>query len=151
MIDIETARQLVIQTVPFNHILGIQIEAIEPDRVELGLPEASNLLNHVGTVHAVAQYGLGEAASGTMTVCAFNDLMTAGVVPLAVEAHVRYRRPAQGALRGIATLSAQKQEDVRTVFAQTQRARFPVTVQVLTSQDVTAMELEITWMLLRQK
>jgi thioesterase domain-containing protein len=151
MIDQHRLHELMVQHVPFNQLLGIRVEAVRSDGVEVALPERPNLLNHVGTLHATAQFGLAEAASGSMIVSAFADLLQADFVPLAVEATVKYRRPAQGPLQATVSLTQEQQSAIRTRLAQSGRVRIPLTVRVSTSQNITVMELEITWMVLKQR
>ena len=81
------------QAVPFNRVLGVQFIAVEAERAEAMLPEAPERLNHVGTMHAVAQFGLGEATSGAMVLAAFTDLQGEGYIPLAASAQITYRKP----------------------------------------------------------
>ncbi len=151
MIDRDHLDELMVQHVPFNQLLGIRVEAVHPDSVEVVLPERPNLLNHVGTLHATAQFGLAEAASGSMIVSAFADLLQTGFVPLTVGATARYRRPAQGTLKATVSLPQEQQSTIRAQLGQSGRARIPLTVRVSTSQDITVMELEITWMMLKQR
>jgi acyl-coenzyme A thioesterase PaaI-like protein len=151
MINQERLQELMVQHVPFNQLLGICVEAVRSDSVEVLLPERPSLLNHVRTLHATAQFGLAEATSGTMIVSAFADLLQTDFVPLAVEATVKYRRPAQGTLRRTVSLSQEQQSEIRTRLAQSGRARIPLSVRVLTEQNIAVMELEIIWMVLRQR
>lgn len=151
MIDQDRLHELMVQHVPFNQLLGIRVEAVLSDSVEVVLPECPNLLNHVGTLHATAQFGLAEAASGSMIVSAFADLLQTDFVPLAVEATVKYRRPAIGTLKATVSLPQEQQSAIRTRLVQSGRARIPLSVRVLTSQNIAVMELEITWMVLKQR
>lgn len=151
MPDIEAVRRLMLQEVPFNRVLDIQIEAIEAERAEVILPAAPARLNHVGTVHAAAQFGLGEAASGTLVVAAFGDLMEQGYVPLVTRATIRYRRGASGDLRAIAQLPAAEQQRMRDEVALTGRARFSVPVEVMSADGTVTTELEVEWIVLKQR
>ena len=63
----------------------------------LELPLRAPLLNHLGTVHAAAQFALAEAASAECLLRHFGEL--AGEVRAVVRsAEVKYRRPASGDL-----------------------------------------------------
>jgi len=149
MLDISSVRQFIVQSVPFNQVLGITIATITPDAVEVILPETPEQRNHVGTIHAAAQFGLGEATSGTLVVAAFGDLFQQGIVPLAAKAAITYRKAATGELRGKATLSQQEQSRVRDEIAQGQRARFTIPVQLTKSDGTVTTELEVSWTLLK--
>jgi len=48
-----------VAAIPFNRFLGLRA-----DGVSLTLPADPNYQNHLGTVHAGAQFALAEAASG---------------------------------------------------------------------------------------
>lgn len=151
MADLESVNAMMTQAVPFNRVLGIQVTAVEPERVEVALPDAAERLNHVGTVHAAAQFGLGEAASGAMVVASFGDLQVEGFVPLAAEATIRYRRGAKGDLRGVATLVLAEQERIRRSVRETGRARFTVPVQLYDGAGVVTTELEVGWALVARR
>lgn len=151
MIDQDRLYELIVQHIPFNQLLGMRLEAVRADSVEMILPESSHLLNHVGTVHATAQFGLAEATSGAIIVSAFADLLQVDFVPLPVKATATYRRPAQGILKGTVSLSQEQQQEIRVRLAQSGRARIPLSVRVLADQNRAVMELAITWMILKQR
>ena len=148
MLDVEAVRQMVMDAVPFNRVLGVRVESVEPERVTLTLPESPERLNHVGTIHAAAQFGLGEATAGTMTLLAFSDLQRQGYAPVVTDASVAYRKPASGELRGVATLSAEQQAHVRSEIAAGARPRFTIAVQLFDHQGVITTELRFEWVLL---
>jgi acyl-coenzyme A thioesterase PaaI-like protein len=49
--------------ISINKALGMQLLPVEDAHI-LEMPESPLLLNHVGTVHASAQFALAEASSG---------------------------------------------------------------------------------------
>jgi acyl-coenzyme A thioesterase PaaI-like protein len=151
MLDISEVRQFIVQAVPFNQVLGITIAHIAPESVEVVLPEAPERRNHVGTVHAAAQFGLGEATSGTLVVAAFGDLFEQGIVPLAAKATITYRKAASGELRGTAFLSLQEQQRIRDEVVREKRSRFTLPVQLMKSDGSITTELEVSWSLLKQQ
>lgn len=148
MLDVEAVRQLVMSAVPFNRVLGVRVELVEPERVTLLLPEAPERLNHVGTIHAAAQFGLGEASAGTMALVAFSDLQRQGYAPVVTEASVSYRKPARGELRGEATLPAEEQARVRSEIAAGGRPRFTIAVRLSDQEGAITTELRFEWALL---
>ena len=150
MLDITAVRQFIVQAVPFNQVLGMTVAQISLESVEVILPEAPEQRNHVGTVHTAAQFGLGEATSGTFVVAAFGDLFQQGIVPLAVKATITYRKAASGELRGRAFLSQQEQQRIRDEVIQEKRSRFTVPVQLMKSDGTLTTELEVSWSLLTQ-
>ncbi len=148
MLDAETVRQMVMDAIPFNRVLGVRVETVEPERVTVLMPESPERLNHVGTTHAAAQFGLGEATAGTMTLLAFSDLQRQGYTPVVTDATISYRRPARGELRGEAALSAEEQARVRSEIAAGGRPRFSIDVRLTDQQRNTTTELRFEWVLL---
>ncbi|HEX8995530.1 MAG TPA: YiiD C-terminal domain-containing protein [Ktedonobacterales bacterium] len=148
MLDAADINRLLNDSVPFNRVLGAQVESVAPERVTATLPEAPERLNHVATTHAVAQFGLGEVTSGSMTLCAFADLQRQGYAPVVTEAAVTYLKPARGAMRGEATFSAQEQARVRDEIAAGGRPRFSIAVRLFDAQETLTTELRFEWTLL---
>ncbi|MDE3228523.1 MAG: YiiD C-terminal domain-containing protein [Chloroflexota bacterium] len=148
MLDATALRQIMLEAVPFNRVLGAQVETVEPERVTVILPASPERLNHVGTVHAAAQFGLGEATAGAMCVAAFADLQRRGIAPVVTDASVRYRKPARGEMRGEATLSAAEQARVREEIAAGGRPRFSIAVRLTDQQGTATTELTFEWALL---
>lgn len=148
MLELEAVRSLFMDNVPFARVLGVQVTAVAPERVEVTLPESPDRLNHVGTVHAAAQFGLGETASGVMVISAFSDLQGQGAVPLAANATITYRKAARGELHAVAILSADEQARVRNDLATGNKARFTVPVQLLDRDENVTSEMNVEWALL---
>ncbi|HEX3272870.1 MAG TPA: YiiD C-terminal domain-containing protein [Ktedonobacterales bacterium] len=151
MADLETVSAIMTQAVPFNRVLGLQFVAVEPERAEVVMPEAPERLNHVGTIHAAAQFGLGEAASGAMVMAAFADLQGEGYIPLAASAQIAYRKPSKGDLRGVATLTTDEQARVRAEVEANGKARFSIPVQLLDAQGVVTTEITVEWALIKPR
>ena len=103
--------------VPFNRFLGLRL-----NESVLTLPADSNYHNHIGAVHASAQFSLAEAASGQWLLERFGD--AAGDY-LAVVRHVelKYRRPAAGELTAKAEVSAEEEERFRNTLERRGRLR----------------------------
>jgi acyl-coenzyme A thioesterase PaaI-like protein len=88
----------------FNQRLGL-LEAPAGSSHLLELPFTPALHNHLGTMHAAAQFALAEATSAECLQRHFGD--AAGRVLAVVRgAEVRYRRPATGDLLAYATPDA---------------------------------------------
>lgn len=151
MLDLAAVQAIMTGAVPFNRVLGIRVEAVAPERVEVVLPEAPERLNHVGTLHAAAQFGLGEATSGSMMVAAFGDLQAAGAVPLAAEATIRYRKASRGELRGVATLAHDEQARVRGEIEASGKSRCTVQVQLIDAGGTVTTEMSVEWVLLKRQ
>ena len=148
MLDVETVNQLMTDAVPFQRMLGPRVESVAPERVTVVLPESPERLNHVGTTHAAAQFGLGEATSGAMALVAFWDLQDKGYAPVVTSASVTYHKPARGQLRGEATLSAEEQARIRGEIAAGGRPRFTIAVRLTDQAETLTTELRFEWTLL---
>jgi acyl-coenzyme A thioesterase PaaI-like protein len=151
MANLESVRAIMTQAVPFNRVLELQFVAVEPERAEVVLPEAPERLNHVGTIHAAAQFGLGEAASGAMVMGAFADLQGEGYIPLAASAQIGYRKPSKGDLRAVATLSTAEQARIRADLETNGKARFSIPVELRDAQGVVTTEITVEWALLKPR
>jgi uncharacterized protein (TIGR00369 family) len=151
MPDLATVRSLLTEAIPFNRVLGIRVESVAEEQAEVTLPASPEHLNPVGTVHAAAQFGLGEAASGAMLLAAFGDLQAAGAVPLAQDALIRYRAPARGELRAVASLPGEGRERIRQEVRETGRAHFTIPVKVYDADGKLTTELEVGWVLLLKR
>ena len=106
------------EQVPFAQHVGAHVSVVDAESAEAILPAAQERLNHVGTVHAVAQFGLGEVASGGLVLAAFSDLMAEGYAPIAAAASITYVRPGRGDLRAVSQLSRADQDTVRAQVAE---------------------------------
>ncbi len=125
--------------IPFNRFLGLR-----PDGSVLTLPEDPKYQNHVGTVHAGAQFSLAEAASGQWLLGKFGD---AAADYLAVVRHVeaKYRHPATGELTAKAEVSAEEADRFRDTLERRGRAAIEVRVQVLGADKAITLEATFEW------
>jgi len=87
----------------------------------LELPFTAELHNHLGTVHAAAQFALAEAASAECLQCRFGA--SAGPVRAVVrQAEVKYRQPASGDLLAYGTPDESTERDLLNDLANRHRA-----------------------------
>jgi acyl-coenzyme A thioesterase PaaI-like protein len=102
------------------------------DRPELGslcLDEAPEVRNHLGTIHAAAQFGLAEAASGEFLRTRFAAL-AASCVAVVRRADVTYRAPARGRIYAKASVDEQRLREFEDRIAGRGRAFISVGVAV---------------------
>ena len=125
--------------IAFNRFLGLRW-----DGSVLTLPEDARYQNHVGTVHAGAQFSLAEAASGQWLLGKFGD---AAADYLAVVRHVdvKYRRPATGELTAKAEVSDEEAERFRDTLERRRRAAIEVGVQVCGADRGVTLEGTFEW------
>ncbi len=94
-IDETLVRQALVDAVPFNVLLGIEVLEAKPGRGVVRLPAAEQLRNHVGSQHAGALFLAGEAAGGAAFVGAFAASM-GEITFLLRGARISYARRAHG-------------------------------------------------------
>jgi acyl-coenzyme A thioesterase PaaI-like protein len=151
MTDLATVRMMLLDLVPFNRHLGVEVVDAGAEFALVQLAENPAHHNHVGTIHAGVQFTLCEAASGAMAIAAFGDLIMAGVVPLATTATIIYKAPAGGDLRARGTLPAEEQARVRGELEGGRKARFTVQVTLMALTDDTPLtQTSVEWILLKR-
>lgn len=111
--------------IPFVRTVGIQRDA----EGRLMLPGADELHNHLGTLHASAQFALAETASGDQLQRLFPELV-GRVVPLLRGAEVKFRKPATGPVHALASVSDEARERFNTHLQRKGRASISVHVEV---------------------
>jgi acyl-coenzyme A thioesterase PaaI-like protein len=151
MLDIEAIRRQLTESVPFSRVLGVHVVSAGIGQAETVLPESPERMNHVGTVHAVAQFGLGETTAGMMLIGTFSDLQAQGFVPVVVDVAIHYLKPARGDLHGRATLSSEEQTRIREEVEQTGRSRVTIPVVLADDAGTPTTAFEIGWVLLKPR
>ena len=149
MMDVTAIDQTLFAQVPFAQHVGAHVTAVSAESAQATLPAAHERLNHVGTVHAVAQFGLGEVASGGVVLAAFTELMAEGYAPIAASATIKYVRPGRGELRAVSRFAMTEQQAARAQIAEAGKARFTVPVQIFDSADQLISEMTVEWVLLK--
>ncbi len=132
---------------PLNHALGM-LPAGGGSGCILEMPGSALGLNHLGTVHASAQFALAEAASSQFLL---DDLGSAAVGVFAVlrSSEVKFRKAAQGSLAATATF-ADGQASPRETLATRSRATATILVELTDSQSITTFTGTFDWFLQRQ-
>jgi acyl-coenzyme A thioesterase PaaI-like protein len=151
MVDIDVIRRQLTDSVPFSRVLGVQVVSAGIGQAEAVLPESPERRNHVGTVHAVAQFGLGETTSGMVLVATFTDLQAQGFVPVVADVAIHYLKAARGDLHSRASLSSEEQNRIREEVGRTGRSRVTIPVILTDDSGTSTTEFEITWVLLKPR
>ncbi|MDR1616581.1 MAG: DUF4442 domain-containing protein [Syntrophomonadaceae bacterium] len=98
---------------PFNVLIGLRYSD-NADYMFM-LEDKNQYQNHVGTVHASAQFALAEATSGHYLKQEFFSELP-DLIPLLKKVEVRYRKPAKGKLFSKAALKdVNKQEVIASI------------------------------------
>jgi acyl-coenzyme A thioesterase PaaI-like protein len=139
------------EQVPFAQHVGAHVTAVGDESAEAALPEGHERLNHVGTIHAVAQFGLGEVASGALVLAVFSAQMAEGYAPVAASASIRYLKAGRGELRAVSHFTQAEQEAVRAQVAANGKARFTIPVQIVDSAGQIISEMTVEWALIKPR
>jgi acyl-coenzyme A thioesterase PaaI-like protein len=131
-----------------NRALGMQLAPVGDGHM-LQMPESPLLLNHVGTVHASAQFALAEASSGEYLLRQLGELQSQ-VFAVLRTSDVKFRKPAHGMLRATARFAEGTSDSLSGALAARGRALASVLVEVADAQGVVTMTGQFDWFLQRQ-
>jgi hypothetical protein len=136
-----------IEGIPFHRLIGVR--APRPgEAAMLALDDGPGLHNHLGTIHASAQYALAEACSGALLLDRLGDLAST-VVPVLRRGEVKYRHPARGTLCASAALAAVDEARVRSELATKGRSMVQIAVQVVDPAQAVVLTAALYWFLQR--
>lgn len=120
--------------IPFNHFIGIK-ESDQPKYL-LMLDKSDNQLNHLGTMHASAQFSLAEATSGYFLLKAFKE-MANRVIPVVRKSELKFRKPAMGNIYSTADFAGTTPDKVREELNNSGRALVTVETKIFDDQNQT--------------
>ncbi|MCH9741133.1 MAG: DUF4442 domain-containing protein [Epsilonproteobacteria bacterium] len=132
-----------INKVPFSKYIGIQQE-----NDTLKLEPNLSVENHIGTIHASAQFTLAETQSGLLLERLFPEYKNQ-VVPLLRSSTVKYKNPATKTVKAYASVDEEAREKFKEQFLKRGRATITVTIEVRDSDDVITMVGEFGWFVQR--
>jgi len=128
---------------PFNQHVGLEIDEARQGRAVGRLAVREQLHNHIGTLHAAAQFTLIEALSGAAAMSMLSDRLTE-VTPLVEAVEVRYLKLLKGDASGVATLTASASDISQSLEVQG-RARFDVAISLSDSQGLECTTALAHW------
>ena len=131
--------------IPFVKHIGIEQEGSR-----LALASSHEVENHIGTIHASAQFALAETQSGLFLQEEFSDI-EGEVLPLLRSSTVKYKSPAITKLKAVATVNDEIKDKFKEQFLKRGRATISVEVKLLDSDDVVTMVGEFVWFVQRLK
>lgn len=132
--------------VPMVGTLCLEWVDLSRDRAVMRLPDQQPYHNHIGGPHAGAMFTLGESASGAIVMANFGDQLDR-LVPLAVEAKIRYLKIAMGPVTAAATLSRPLAEINAEVEAGTTRPEFGVDIEFADAAGTVTGAMTVLWTL----
>ena len=130
--------------IPFIENMGIELQ----ENGSLYLPFNQKLLNHLGTIHASAQFTLAETQSGFYLEQMFPQYGDS-VIPMLRGSSVKYKNPATKDIYTIATASKEALEKFNMQFLKKGRGVIRVEVTVYDSDAVVTMVGEFSWFISR--
>jgi hypothetical protein len=127
---------------PFNKTLLLK-ESDEPGTV-LMLDDGVKYQNHLGTVHAAAQYALAEASSGEILERNFGD-WNGAYFPVVRRVEVKYKNPAKGRLFSDGFIEQKEVLKAKTELSEKGRTLVDVLVKVMDEGKNVTLETTFTW------
>jgi hypothetical protein len=134
-----------VTAIPFVKHIGIKEEGSQ-----LSLSIMLEVENHIGTIHASAQFTLAETQSGLFLQEEFKDL-EGEVLPLLRSSSVKYKALATTTLRAEATINDEVKSKFIEQFSRRGRATITVDVKLVDVENVVTMVGEFVWFVERLK
>jgi acyl-coenzyme A thioesterase PaaI-like protein len=131
-----------ITEIPFNKY--IKILSNDEGRPCLHLEFKEHLKNHVGTMHASAQFALAEACSG-LGLQEFFPHLEHSVLPILRKCEVKFKRPATSSIRAHAGITDEDKEIFERQLERKGRAAIEVAVNVLDQDGTITMSGSYEW------
>lgn len=125
--------------IPFVSHIGIKDE-----HDELSLDFKDDVLNHIKTIHASAQFTLAETQSGLHLQKLFPQL-EGKVVPVLRDAQVKYKKPAMEKIIAIASSNKEAVEKFKAQFDKKGRGSLQIDVEVKDINGVLTCQAIFTW------
>lgn len=129
--------------VPFAKHVGIVIEHVERGQARAILKERSDVMNHVGSLHAGALFTLGEAASGAAMAGALAPVIL-NARPVATEASIKYLKLAKGTITAVGQVNGDPDALVKELAGQG-KVRFSLDVTMTDDAGITVSEMKVEW------
>lgn len=126
-----------------NQALGLRVAPAGAPHL-LELPLTPLLQNHLGTMHAAAQFALAEAASAECLRREFPAL-AATVLPVVRGVAAKYRRPATGDLFAFAQTDDATRQNLAASLAARPAARATVNVELKDAAGTLTFSGQFEW------
>jgi acyl-coenzyme A thioesterase PaaI-like protein len=133
---------------PFNKILLIKKSDV-PDTL-LMLEDRREYQNHLGTVHASAQYALAEASSGEILERNFGDWKGA-YFPVVRRVETKYKNPAKGRLFSTGFIDQDKAIKAKRELSEKGRTLVDVIVKIVDEEKNVTLEGSFTWFIAKKQ
>ncbi|QSZ41769.1 DUF4442 domain-containing protein [Sulfurimonas aquatica] len=135
----EKNTQMKATDIPFVNHIGIKDE-----NDELSLEYKDNVLNHIKTIHASAQFTLAETQSGLHLQKLFPSL-EGKVLPLLRDAQIKYKKPAHEKIVAISSTNEEAVEKFKAQFEKKGRGSLQIDVEVKDINGVLTSQASFIW------
>ncbi|QOW50661.1 DUF4442 domain-containing protein [Acinetobacter sp. YH12138] len=125
------------RVVPMVGTAKIQYKHVSPERVEVSIANHKAMQNHIGQVHACAMALIAETATGFVTAMNVPD----SAIVLIKSLKVDFKRPTQGGMTAIATLTPEQQRQMQS----TEKGETLVQVLVTDESGEAPIQCEMLW------
>ncbi|WP_024833956.1 YiiD C-terminal domain-containing protein [Ruminiclostridium josui] len=130
-------------SIPFNK--HIRIRTSEKEGCLLEIADESIYLNHIGTVHASAQFALAEATSGQYLQKILKEYEENKVIPVVRSVETKYRKPAKGVVYSSANVNEDELEKAKKNLKTKGRTMLEILVQLHDENNNMTMVSKFTW------
>lgn len=135
-----------VMKIPFVEKVGITRKA----EGELALPLCEDVMNHLQTVHAAAQFALAETASGDALLRLFPGL-EGEFVPVLRDSCLKFKRPASSEVKAFASAQDSDVDRFLERLQRKGRASLTVDVQVQDIDGVVTSHGAFNWYVMANK
>lgn len=140
--DYEKIRAVSASLVPFGNHAGIEITEVGPDRAVAEIPALPHLTNHLGTVHAGAQFLAADIAGASAFVGAVAPILSTVDLLVLRTGTASFRKPATGRIRATGTVD---EREMRRVLATAGKQRFELDGKALLHDESGVLVAKFTF------
>lgn len=139
-----------LHAIPMNNTVGVKITDVGIGWATGECADTAPFRNHMGTIHAGAQFLLAEAVSGAAFAGAFAQAI-AEAVPLIEKLETHYVGRAKGDITARAEIDAASIPAAHAAYAQDGKARLMVNVTVKDGEGKDVMQAVAHWYIWKRK
>jgi len=122
----------------------VKLVGIEQSENSVSLAYKKDVLNHIESIHASAQFTLAETQSGLFLQELFPELV-GKVVPMLRESKIKYKKPALKSIVAFASSSDENVTKFKEQFSKKGRSTLSVSVDIKDSEGVLTACSEFIW------
>lgn len=130
--------------IPFVKKIGVEKKSDS----ELSLNFNESVKNHLGTIHASAQFALAETASGDMLQVTF-PLLVGKVIPVLRDSNIKFKKPAIKSIVAKSIITSEAVEKFNNQYNAKGRGLIPVEVEIKDSDGNMTCTGRFNWFIQR--